>query len=431
MICGCDDVSSKQQKLCIVNFDNPMKTMKGNLEPIVFKVVVHLCFETYHLDFYEKEIEYAIDELNKDFAGRASKANPYIFTKHKDTFNKYAGMSSDAKITFVLDKVIYKPIPPQTSVNINILNERIKKFSVTISPEDTLNIWIADLPNIHGYAQYPWDLKEHSKLDGVVISRGVFGRSANIYRFSQGKVLTHMVGHWLGLTHVFYKDDIVNDLPHQQIPTFGDPLSTIHVWPMSDELHMYMNFMDFTDDVSSFMFTKGQIEKMRSTVYIYRQNLVAFPTTAPRSTVRKVVTVKRAEIILKDIWEHHIEKDNPQRWKLITRINKVDAKIMRNKNNETGITLKRHAAAEICVDMSNTTHATLTVSIKDALPNTTAMFKTKDGWKRTKIKNKTDDWENITIPMPGPFGSAYYIRFQASNANQYTWFDHLIIKKTD
>lgn len=407
MICACDIP-------CQPEFDT---TTSSKL--IEFNVVVHICFDIHHLEFYKNEVRWAVDELNRDFAGNSIKPNPYTIAKYRDLYNQYIKLSDDAKIIFKLEKIIHKPIPQQTSVNIGFLNTQIKDVSQAISAMDTLNIWIADLQNIHGYAQYPWELTSGVKYDGVVIARSVFGRCAYLYPYSLNKTLTHMVGHWLGLVHVFTTDKLVSDIPEQHFHTCGDPMKTLQIWPKTN---MYMNFMDLTDDSSRFMFTKKQIEKMRNSVYTYRRQLIGEqkPVELPKAITPQIP----------DIWEYHVEKDDPHQWNLITRFNKLDAKITRNKGDDVGISVKRLAAAEIQVNMAQVKSATLTFSVKNALSTTTVMFRTSDKlWQRARISSKSEDWEQITIPLPKPFGDSYIIRFQASNLNHYTIFNNLLVKK--
>ncbi|KAG8846954.1 hypothetical protein FRB91_000306 [Serendipita sp. 411] len=81
-----------------------------------------------------------------------------------------------------------------------------------------------------GYATFPWDVYTNPKRDGVVFSHTTVpgGSEPN---YNQGKTLSHEVGHWLGLFHVFEtgsctgKGDYVDDTPLQQTPTSGCPES--------------------------------------------------------------------------------------------------------------------------------------------------------------------------------------------------------------
>ena len=68
-----------------------------------------------------------------------------------------------------------------------------------------LNIYstgIDQASGILGYAQFPWDYASNPELDGVVIGTETAPGGAT-FPFNEGDTLTHEVGHWLGLYHVF------------------------------------------------------------------------------------------------------------------------------------------------------------------------------------------------------------------------------------
>ena len=81
------------------------------------------------------------------------------------------------------------------------------------------------------------------------------------------RTVVHEVGHWLNLYHIWGEgycgDDKVDDTPKQgtilRVVRMA-PGSTCSNGPVGD---MYMNYMDFTDDVCMNMFTKGQRKRAR------------------------------------------------------------------------------------------------------------------------------------------------------------------------
>lgn len=133
-----------------------------------------------------------------------------------------------------------------------------------------LNIWIADLSDrngnlsLGGYAQFPG---ADSKIDGIVIDPRVFGTLPPLMPdFELGRTLTHEIGHWLNLFHIYGKDgdcqegDSVEDTPTQKSQYIGSPVYPQNTCGSND---MFMNFMDRVDDKSMCMFTIGQKERMR------------------------------------------------------------------------------------------------------------------------------------------------------------------------
>ncbi|KAG9053691.1 hypothetical protein FS842_007420 [Serendipita sp. 407] len=131
----------------------------------------------------------------------------------------------------------------------------------------TLNVYTVNFADgTLGYAAFPWDYYIYPKRDGVVIQYNTYpGGSKKNY--NQGKTLTHEVGHWLGVYHVFQgnscsgKGDYVDDTPEQSTATFGCPASKNSCSQSgNDSIH---NYMDYSYDKCMTGFTKGQ--KTRAT----------------------------------------------------------------------------------------------------------------------------------------------------------------------
>ena len=148
-----------------------------------------------------------------------------------------------------------------------------------------LNIWVVkSLPTenggvLLGYAQFPFS--GSMSTDGVAII-------ANQFASTSSSTLTHEVGHWLGLRHVWGDavcgDDGVADTPPQRYSNgFGDnpgPLPTTNSFPyhvglqnqgcIADSLNwageMFMNYMDYTDDQYCTMFSEGQVDVFNITL---------------------------------------------------------------------------------------------------------------------------------------------------------------------
>ncbi len=116
-----------------------------------------------------------------------------------------------------------------------------------------------------GYSSAPGGPKDK---DGVVINPTAFGTVNTVYPYNLGRTVTHEVGHWLGLRHIWGDescgDDFVEDTPKQGSYTTGCPngfRTTCSNAPLGD---MYMNYMDFTNDACLNLFTEGQKKRMRA-----------------------------------------------------------------------------------------------------------------------------------------------------------------------
>ncbi|MEZ4776815.1 MAG: M43 family zinc metalloprotease [Bacteroidia bacterium] len=142
-------------------------------------------------------------------------------------------------------------------------------------PNRYMNIWTVDLANDYlGYAQLPNsstlpDLATSygsGSTDGVVIRPTSFGRVGNLSApYDKGRTLTHEIGHWLGLWHIWGDgncgvDDYCSDTPTAEAPNYGCPSSHFSCGSMD----MVANYMDYTDDVCMNIFTNCQKTRMRT-----------------------------------------------------------------------------------------------------------------------------------------------------------------------
>lgn len=145
------------------------------------------------------------------------------------------------------------------------------------------NVWVVksifndtQYGTILGYAQFPFTFGDQYPLtstDGVAVIHNVFGTTGTAAG-STGATLTHEVGHWIGLRHIWGDEecgsDGIDDTPQHKEPNFSGSTcfnipkpATCYEPGFNDYLRntigeMWMNFMDYTDDQCLWMFTKGQ-----------------------------------------------------------------------------------------------------------------------------------------------------------------------------
>lgn len=163
--------------------------------------------------------------------------------------------------------------------------------------DDYLNMWVCnDLRDgigrvILGYAQFPGG---PPTTDGVVIANFCFGKGGTAEPpFDLGRTATHEIGHWLDLRHIWGDDrgscsgsDFVDDTPNQADATFNNPAFPQISCNNGPNGNMFMNYMDYTDDVAMFMFTNGQSRRMDACVEGARASFLAAPAFAlPASPV--------------------------------------------------------------------------------------------------------------------------------------------------
>src|SRR6185436_3867137 len=101
--------------------------------------------------------------------------------------------------------------------------------------------------------------------------------------YNKGRSLTHEIGHYLNLHHVWGDDgyscdgdDYISDTPNQSGETYGCPS-----YPRYDSCSaslpgvMFMNFMDYTDDECMNIFTEGQKLWMLSALNLQRTSILS------------------------------------------------------------------------------------------------------------------------------------------------------------
>ncbi len=139
--------------------------------------------------------------------------------------------------------------------------------------EGYVNVFVRNIPFL-GYSP----LGGVGDGDGITISWEAFSRGDGcgvvtpVQPFDKGRTLTHEMGHYLNLRHLWgddengepigcSSDDYLDDTPLQAHPYTGCPSG----YPSSCESpDLHMNYMDYVDDACMYMFTAGQAERMET-----------------------------------------------------------------------------------------------------------------------------------------------------------------------
>ncbi len=112
--------------------------------------------------------------------------------------------------------------------------------------------------------------------------------------YNRGRTLTHEVGHWLGLRHIWGDancgNDFVDDTPPQASESRGCSVGRTSC----GAVNMVQNYMDYSDDACMNIFTSGQKLRMRTVMDISpRRNTLApsslcgnSPVGRPRANFR-------------------------------------------------------------------------------------------------------------------------------------------------
>lgn len=238
----------------------------GERAIITIPVVFHVVYNTSSQNISDAQCQYQIDQLNLDFALLNPDAanTPAIFSGLKSATNLrfcLATRDPNGNATTGVER-------RSTTTTSFSTNDNIKHTSTggmdAWSASSYLNIWTGNLSGgVLGYAQFPGG---PASTDGVVFAYGTIGSVAHpgtATPYHLGRTATHEIGHWAGLYHIWGDDgtscsgsDLIGDTPNQADENYGCPS-----YPnpsCSNTSDMYMNYMDYTDDVCMFMFTAGQ-----------------------------------------------------------------------------------------------------------------------------------------------------------------------------
>lgn len=288
---------------------------------IIIPVVFHLVGPSNVLNVIpDRDVYEQLEILNQDFAGKKA-----AFYKANGVFApEFVSAIADIPVRFVLARRdpsgaatngIQRRVTTQTfsQTTINLLKSTSGGGQDPWDVSKYLNIWCAVFSdNLLGIATFPFTNSASIGPQGVAIHLAVLG--ANPCRgyystvYDQGATLSHEVGHYLYLWHTFGDNTACNNLdfriqsgwpltaaasnddtPPEKADEntmygnvsgiYGDGCQT------APPGMMYMNFMNYYDDRSLFIFTNGQKERVMATLDMYRHDLMMSDTDLPPSPV--------------------------------------------------------------------------------------------------------------------------------------------------
>jgi len=187
--------------------------------------------------------------------------------------------------------LVYPAVPARTWGMSDSLFRIPTGGSTPWRPQAYCNVWVAALERgVAGFAQMPGG---PAVSDGIVIDYRYFahnipgGGAANGHPYLLGRTLTHLMGSYLNLYELWSEltpcgDDYVYDTPIHNAPNDdrGDYRYSHISTCDGNPVEMVCNLMDNAPDAVQYMFTKGQVQRMRATLAV----------DGPRSQLRNTPT---------------------------------------------------------------------------------------------------------------------------------------------
>lgn len=223
----------------------------------------------------ENLVNQQIASLNADFQG----SNPDIGNWANGSAGLFPGVSNgETCVEFCLatrnHPTGYGLTEGQLAVTINETSgDRVNDWA------GYMNIYVTDIgDNILGYSP----LGGRGNGDGVVIAKFAFGGTGDCGDIStsssldRGRTLTHEIGHFFLLDHIWGdggcgQDDGVTDTPNSDGPNYGCPQNGKTACGSTD---MHMNYMDYSNDECMYMFSAGQSTRMENYLQANLQSFI-------------------------------------------------------------------------------------------------------------------------------------------------------------
>lgn len=253
-----------------------------------FPVVIHVVMREPVQPVSVAQAIQQLDVLNADFAGHGNNIG-----KLSDEFRALVG---DAQMKFCLTTVdpqgqptsgithtitTVKDIALQSGDGGRIAIHWDELGGKTIwDPTRYINIWIGEYGGILGSASFPGMANNLGEIGLVIDPKyfGSIGAAGNSGFYSGGHTLTHEMGHFFGLKHIWGQgtgedcndSDDIDDTPNAAGPYYDCPQGLQESCGTSN---MYQNFMDFTDDRCLAAFTHDQVALMQTSAAVYYPDL--------------------------------------------------------------------------------------------------------------------------------------------------------------
>lgn len=238
---------------------------------ITVPVVFHIVLDTTQMAaFSDSRIDEQITVLNQDYSGQ----NTHSMGSFSST------LKANTELQFCLAQVDPAGQPSSGITHLTSTHgawgeSADIKHTATggvdqWDPNKYLNIWVCELgSSLCGYALYPTN--PLSNEFGLVCHYEYVGLTGAVAPYDLGGTVSHEIGHCFNVQHIWgdaggcSPDDACNDTPLQDIETYGAPSGVVtDTCTAAAPGIMYMNFMDYVDDIAYANFTPDQKTRIQA-----------------------------------------------------------------------------------------------------------------------------------------------------------------------
>ncbi|MBK8658308.1 MAG: PKD domain-containing protein [Bacteroidetes bacterium] len=271
----------------IAAYKNSPAYLQGNRNVVTIPIIFHVIHNGDNLgsgeNISQAQINSQIAALNEDFRKASGTLGYNTHPAGADCEIEFCAAVVDPSGVVLaepgIDRKNMGQVDWQRSTGAANDIEAVLKPATIWDPERYCNVWTVRFggasSSLLGYAQFPSSsglqgLNNNggsANTDGVVVRFNATGRVGTLdANYNKGRTLTHELGHWLGLRHIWGDqscgNDYCNDTPTSTDANYGCPNQNTCNDGGTNPPDMVQNYMDYSDDECMNIFTNDQKTRM-------------------------------------------------------------------------------------------------------------------------------------------------------------------------
>ncbi len=243
--------------------------------PIIFHVIHNGDAVGVSENISQAQVNSQIASLNEDFRKAAGTLGFNTHPAGADCEIEFCPAVVDPNGNILPEPGIDRQNRGQSSWEDTDIDDILKPATIW-DPDRYCNVWTVNFggtsANLLGYAQFPNSSglqgisgNGAANTDGVVVRYNACGRVGTLTAtYNKGRTLTHELGHWLGLRHIWGDqncgNDYCNDTPTSSGANYNCPTGQNTCPDPGND--MVENYMDYSGDACMNIFTQNQKDRM-------------------------------------------------------------------------------------------------------------------------------------------------------------------------